>query len=175
MRRATPELLRALRATAVRLAAGESYQWTHQGRCNCGHLARELTTFSAAELHRMALEKPGDWSEKAREYCPSSGYPIDHVIEQMLRVGLTLEDIQHLERLSDPAVLARVPADRRPLRRDVREDVVAYLLAFAAHVESALGRADAVARLNAGLDPSDVAPPAPRSPRRAARVLDSVS
>lgn len=136
-RGANPDLVEALRATATLLAAGADYRWTHMGRCNCGLLAQTVTGLPAAEIHRRALEKAGDWGEQARDYCPASGYPIDHVIGALLDLGLTREDLWHLERLSDPEVLGRLPAGRRELDCRMRGPVVVYLRAWADLVEEA--------------------------------------
>ena len=131
MARPTLALIHALRATAARLADGVEYRWTHMGACNCGHLAQTITTLPRAEIHRLALERAGDWGEQAVEYCPASGYPIDHVIERMLEVGLELSDVTGLERLSDPKVLRRFPVGERALSFRRREDVVRYMEAWA--------------------------------------------
>lgn len=127
MGRPTHELVEALRSTAQRLRTGVPYRWTHQGACNCGHLAQTVTRLSKAELHRIALEKAGDWAEHAIDYCPDSGYPLDHVIEKILGLGLTTDDIVHLERLSDPAVVAAARLQGRDLDYRSRDDVVWYL------------------------------------------------
>lgn len=129
-------LINALRATAARLGrAGVRYRWTHQGTCNCGHLAQTLTRLSAAEIHRRALQRVGDWTEHAREHCPDSGLAIDDLLNVMLDAGLTSGDIEHLERLSCPRVRRRLPAGRRDLRRDRRADVVLYLETWAEMLE----------------------------------------
>jgi hypothetical protein len=86
---------------------------------------------SKAELHRIALEKAGDWAEHAIDYCPDSGYPLDHVIEKILGLGLTTDDIVHLERLSDPAVVAEAKSQGRDLDYRSRDDVVWYLECWA--------------------------------------------
>ncbi len=136
MARPTPELIAALRQTGLRLSDGAPYQWTHMGACNCGHLAQTVTHRPAAELHALALEKRGDWADKAMDYCPTSGYPIDHVIGELLGLGLYLDDIIHLERLSDPAVLGAIGAARRPLNHKRRDDVVLYLTTWADQLEA---------------------------------------
>lgn len=135
--RANPDLVEALRATAARLQAGAEYRWTHMGSCNCGHLAQTVTRLSPAEIHRLALQKPGDWGEQAveyrppTEYCPTSGLPIDHVIQALLDLGLSRDDLRHLERLSDVEVLRRLPVERRNLDQRQRRDVVVYLRTWA--------------------------------------------
>ena len=126
-------LVHALRTVADRLAAGAPFQWGHMGHCNCGHLAQVVTTRSAAEIHKSAiLRRTGEWSEYANDYCPS-GALIDDIFEDLLALGLTREDIAHLEDLSDPVVLAEV--GRIHLRRNDRDDAIAYFRAFADVVE----------------------------------------
>ncbi len=129
--RANPDLIEALRVTAARLAAGAEYRWTHMGSCNCGHLAQTVTRLPREEIHRLALQKAGDWGEQALDHCPTSGYPIDHVIRSLLDLGLTGDDLRHLERLSDARVLRRLPVDRRHLDQRDRDDVVVYLRTWA--------------------------------------------
>lgn len=136
MARPTRTLIAALRVTAARLSGQSVYRWTHMGACNCGHLAQTLTHRTREEIHRLALEKAGDWGEHAVDYCPSSGYPIDHVIARMLDAGLALRDIERLERLSDPKVLRRLPVQHLDHRR--RDHTVRYLLAWADLLEEEL-------------------------------------
>ncbi len=130
-------LAAALRATAARLRLGSSYQWGHFGACNCGHLAQTLTDLPPEAIHRAAVERARDWGDAAVEYCPASGYPLDHIVSRMVAAGLELDDIRHLEELSDRRVLARLPEGRRHLRRNVREDVVLYLETWAGLLEEA--------------------------------------
>ena len=104
----------ALRVTAKRITSGSRYKWTHMGACNCGHLAQTVTFNSPEALHKIALQRAGDWAEQTREYCPTSGYPLDFVISALLDLGATLQELRDLERLSDPkralAVLMTVEA-----------------------------------------------------------------
>lgn len=129
------ELVIALRSTARRLAAGSSYQWGHLGQCNCGHLVQTVCRIAPAQIHRLALEREGDWEALANAYCPTSGLAIDQVIEELLNMGLTRDDIGHLEKLDDPAVLNALPGGHRWLRRNAREDVVLYMQTWAALLE----------------------------------------
>jgi hypothetical protein len=139
MATATLALVTALRTTAARMASGAVYTWTHLGACTCGHLAQTLTPLSPAEIHRLALQRPGDWAEQALEFCPSSGLPLDHVFSTMLAVGLSTDDIAHLERLADPRVhQALDPTLVRSLDYRNRDHVVAYLQAWAALLEGEL-------------------------------------
>ncbi len=126
-----PDLIAALRATARRLEGGAVYRWTHMGSCNCGHLAQTLTRLPREEIHRRLLERAGDWGEQAREYCPASGFPMDHVLAVIFDAGLTRDDVYHLERLSDPDVLRHLPVGERHLDHRRRRDVVRYLRTWA--------------------------------------------
>ena len=131
-------LIEALRQTAYRLQNGAYYQWSHQGSCNCGHLAQTITNLSKAEIHKMALEKEGNWEEKSVEYCKTSGYTIDHVIESMLNLGLTTDDIANLEKLSCPKILEYISSEKTTMVRNNKEDVVLYMRAWANMLEDEL-------------------------------------
>ncbi|MGF7215986.1 hypothetical protein GGR92_002126 [Spirosoma lacussanchae] len=138
MARPTPELIDALRRTARNLANGSPYQWGHMGGCNCGNLAQVLTKLNKDQIHRYAMQRYGDWNEQVDDYCPTSQMPLDIVINEMLNAGLMLEDLKHLERLDDRAVLARFPLEKRYLKHNVRDDVVAYMNAWADLLEEQL-------------------------------------
>lgn len=132
MAKASAHLITALRRTARTIQEGAPYQWGHMGSCNCGHLAQELTVYTKAEIHARALRsRSGDWNEQLIDYCPTSGLPLDEVISEMLSQGLSREDLQQLERLSDPEVLRRIPQGRLPLHHNLRRDVVLYFSCWA--------------------------------------------
>lgn len=97
------------------------------GRCNCGHLVQAVTELSPREIHHMALQKPGDWERQALDYCPESGYEIDFVIGTLLDLGLTKQDLVHLERLSDPQIIKQLPLGERDLNFRKKQDVLLYL------------------------------------------------
>jgi hypothetical protein len=143
MARASLALVTALRATAARLTCSEVYAWGHHGQCNCGHLVQTLCGLPPAQIHEIALEGDGDWETLANAYCPTSGHAIDELLTALVNAGLSTDDIAHLERLDDPAVLAALPGGHRWLRRNVREDAVAYLHAWADLLERALPAAAA--------------------------------
>ena len=108
------------------------------GGCNCGNLAQELTKFNKDQIHRYAMQRHGDWNEQAEDYCSTSSMPIDLLINEMLNAGLQLEDLKHLERLDDRQVLVRFPIEKRFLKHNLREDVVAYMNAWAELLEEQL-------------------------------------
>ncbi|RIW14603.1 hypothetical protein D0X99_13735 [Algoriphagus lacus] len=128
MAKANPRLIAAIEKTVAKLTNGAAYQWGHMGACNCGNLAQELTHFSKAEIHQYAMQRHGDWNEQLLDYCPTSGFPMDLMISKILEHGLTLDDLAHLERLSDPKILSRIPKERRDLmNKNSRQDVILYM------------------------------------------------
>lgn len=138
------DLVIALRSTATRLAAGSTYQWGHLGMCNCGQLAQTITQRSKREIHEAALALGGEWRDRARDYCPTSGLPIDGIIRELLDCGLSPTDLADLEYLADDRVLRRLdPA--RELQRNRREDVIDYLQAWAGLLDDELGQREATA------------------------------
>ena len=138
MARCSIEMIEALRETASRLHKGASYQWGHMGSCNCGNLAQTITKYSKGKIHGAAMWRYGDWREQLRDYCPHSGLPMDEVIDQMLDFGFTRQELAHLERLSDPAILNALPQAKRQLKHNQRDDVVLYLTIWAKLLETQL-------------------------------------
>lgn len=132
------ELIQALKTTARKIEHNTSYQWGHMGLCNCGFLAQEITSLSKDEIHRRAMQRHGDWSEQLNDYCPTSGLPMDDLIDQLVNFGFTLEELRHLERLSDQTVLQRLPLEKRYLSHNVKADVIVYLNAWANLLEESL-------------------------------------
>ncbi len=126
---ATPsfELIQALRSTTARLRESADYQWGHMGACNCGFLAQTVTRLDKAAIHDAAMARRGDWEEQANAFCAGSGYLIDDIIEALVGLGLTTDDIGHLEKVSGPEVLARLPEGERYLARNRRDHVILYL------------------------------------------------
>jgi hypothetical protein len=137
MARVSADLIAAFRRTINKLKNDAIYQWGHMGACNCGNLAQEITKLSKAEIHQYAMEKSGDWNEQLIDYCPTSGYPMDLMISKMIESGLTIDELKHLERLSDPKVLAHIPMPQRhQLKKNVKEHVVLYLEAWTDMLEN---------------------------------------
>ncbi|SHN26745.1 hypothetical protein SAMN04488057_11527 [Cyclobacterium lianum] len=128
MATANPKLIFDLRKTVAKLKKGAPYQWGHMGACNCGNLAQEIIQISKAEIHRLAMQRSGDWSEQLVDYCPSSGMPMDLMITKLLDAGLDRDDLIHLEKLSDPKILALIPKDRRDkMKKNSLSDLIIYL------------------------------------------------
>ncbi|GAO45055.1 hypothetical protein [Flavihumibacter petaseus] len=151
-----PTLIAALRAAADRLREGVYYSWGHHGACNCGQLLQVVTHFSKEEILTGAHTVPGEWTEIAAEYCPVTGTPVELLMKALTDIGMTPTDIHHLEYLSDREVLEALPGGFRWLKRNRREDLEAYLEAFAGLLENRI-----------------VLPPAKNTARKAA-VLASV-
>lgn len=124
-------LIEVLRKTSQKLDSSNNYQWGHMGLCNCGFLAQEITKLTKEEIHRRAMQRHGDWSEQLNDYCPTSGLPMDDLISELIEFGFTREELAHLERLSDPTVLAEIPLEQRNLKHNYKADVVKYLIAWA--------------------------------------------
>lgn len=128
MARPSIELITAFRKTIDKLKNGAPYQWGHMGACNCGNLAQEITEFSKGEIHQYALQRHGDWNEQLNDYCPTSGLPMDTVIDQLVSAGLSIADLGHLEKLSSPEVLKQIPFEKRMnLKKNKKEDVIFYM------------------------------------------------
>lgn len=139
MARASIKLIEALKRTANKLNKGEKYMWGHMGACNCGNLAQELTKYSRQEIHAFAMRGRGDWSEQAEAYCAGTSLPMEFILADLLKEGLTTEDLIHLERLSDKAVLNKIPHERRiQMKHNDRADVVLYLKSWAELLEEKL-------------------------------------
>jgi len=129
------ELIQAIRQAARKLEASPRYQWGHMGACNCGFLAQEVTQLTKEDIHKRAMLGQGDWSEQLNDYCPTNGLPFDEVISKLIRLGFDTIDLQHLERLSNPAILRALPADKRNLMYNRKADVVLYMKVWAEQLE----------------------------------------
>jgi hypothetical protein len=135
MAKASIDLVIAIRNTIKNLKQADNYQWGHMGSCNCGFLVQEITKFRKDEIHKRALQGHGDWSEQLNDYCPGSGMPMEDVISLMLEVGLDIDDLKHLERLSDPKILRSLPGPTQTLRHNHKADVILYYQAWAILLE----------------------------------------
>jgi hypothetical protein len=130
------KIITALRKTATELENGNRYEWGHMGSCNCGNLAQTITKFSRAEIQKYALEKRGDWTNQLVDYCPTSGYPMDMIIEKMLDFGFSKVDLRNLEWLSDDKILAKIKVGF--LNRNLKSDTITYLKTWAILLEDQL-------------------------------------
>lgn len=132
------ELIDALRETAQRLENGASYAWGHHGACNCGNLLQVVTKLTKQEILQRAHTGLGEWTELADDYCGVTNAPVDLLLSKLMGLGLTNTDVHNLEYLEDKKVLALLPGGFRWLRRNDRDDVIAYFRAFAQLLEDQL-------------------------------------
>lgn len=130
MARVSISLIQALREATSELEKSKSYQWGHMGLCNCGHLAQVVCKMDSQSIHQYALQGQGDWSEQTLAYCPTSGLPFDWIISELINFGFDAQDLRHLEKLSDPKVLAHPTVLGKRLLHNKKEDVVEYLNAW---------------------------------------------
>lgn len=138
MAKVSLELVNVIRKAARKIANHKDYQWGHMGACNCGFLAQEVTRLTKAEIHQRAMTGHGDWTEQLNDYCPTSGLPMDGLIDELFRFGFDADDLKHLERLSDGRVLRTLPLESRNLKHNVNSDVVRYMNAWANLLEEEL-------------------------------------
>ena len=136
MAQPTLKLINALRETANKLRNGSHYAWGHHGACNCGNLVQVITQFTEGEILRYAHTGIGEWTELAQEFCPITNAPFSLVIKKLEEVGLTPTDIHHVEYLNDKEVLKNLEGGFRWLKRNKREDAIAYFEAFANVLEN---------------------------------------
>jgi len=127
------KLVSAIRRAADNISSDDGYEWGHMGRCNCGHLARELTSLSAADIQRYAMEKSGDWADQVLDFCPTSGMTMDWLISELSSYGLSHRDLIDLERLSNIEVLEKAGA--QTLSKNKAADVAHYMNTWAGILE----------------------------------------
>ncbi|HEV3211740.1 MAG TPA: hypothetical protein VGY91_15900 [Chthoniobacterales bacterium] len=130
--------MQILRETADRIETGAEYQWSHFGKCNCGHLAQTATRFTAVQIHRSAFCRLAEWSEIPEDFCPQTGALLDRVVDALFELGLNATDLRNLEDLSDGEVLRNLPGGFRYLERNQRQDAVAYMRSWANLLEAQL-------------------------------------
>lgn len=133
-------LIDALRKTAHRLKQGAPYAWGNHGACNCGNLLQTVTHLSKEEILKYAHSGIGEWTELAQDYCGITQAPVDMLLSELQKIGLTPSDIHNLEYLEDKEVLKQLPGGFRWLKKNVREDVIVYFETFAHLLEEKLAR-----------------------------------
>ncbi|OHX65875.1 hypothetical protein [Flammeovirga pacifica] len=132
-------LITKLREAAENITLGADYMWGHPGKCNCGHLVQAITPLNAKEIYQNAQkQKLDEWSEFANDYCPASGMPVDNMIDVLLDVGLEVQDIPHLEYLSNKKILKALPGGFRYLQKGNRSDAAEYMQTWANVLEDEL-------------------------------------
>ena len=134
-------LVNILRETSARLELGDFYQWSHFGRCNCGHLVQTVTRLSAAEIHAVCSPELLEWSEIPDDYCAGTGLRLEYVLDRLRELGLCWDDLRQVEDLSNACVLHALPGGHRWLQRNCREDVIVYFRTWADLLAKDLGDA----------------------------------
>jgi hypothetical protein len=134
----TIALIDALRLTATNLRNGAYHSWGHHGACNCGNLVQSVTKFTKEEILRHAHTGTGEWTELAIDFCPITNAPLTLIFNKLEEIGLTPSDIHHIEYLSDREVLNNLPGGFRWLKRNKKEDAIAYFETFATVLEEKL-------------------------------------
>lgn len=86
---------------------------------------------------RPALDE-GAWEPENIGACNATGAPLDVVFDRLVAIGLDDDDIRGLERLSDPAVRRRLGTNTQDYPHYKRENVIAYLRAWADLLEAEL-------------------------------------
>ncbi len=56
---------------------------------------------------------------------------MDDLISEMLAAGFDTDDLKHLERLSDPAILRMIPGPKGNISHNVKDDVILYMNTWA--------------------------------------------
>jgi hypothetical protein len=138
MAQPTFELIQALRLTAKNLENGAYHSWGHHGACNCGNLVQSVTEFTKDEILGYAHDGAGEWTELAIDFCPITNAPLALIFHKLEEIGLTPTDIHHIEYLSDVDVLNNLPGGKRWLKRNKKEDAIAYFETFANVLEEKL-------------------------------------
>jgi hypothetical protein len=137
-------LISALRETALRLRDGATYAWGNHGACNCGNLLQVITPLSRQEIMSYAQTGIGEWTELAEDYCGFTSAPVDLLLSKLSEAGLTPTDIHNLEYLDNREVLENLPGGFRWLKRNERQDVIAYFETFADMLEARLLSAELI-------------------------------
>jgi hypothetical protein len=80
----------------------------------------------------------GAWEPQDVGACQVTGAPLDEVLKRMYSLGLSPDDVEHLERLSDPQVRRRLGNNTGYFPHHQRDNVIAYLRAWADLLEERL-------------------------------------
>ena len=99
--------------------------------------AHELVRAQPDYGDRPALDE-GAWEPENVGACRASGARLDSILESMVRLGLDPHDIAHLERLSDPEIRRKLGTNTEYFAHYLRENVIAYLSAWADLLEAQL-------------------------------------
>lgn len=108
MAKASVELILVLRKAADNLQQTNDYMWQHMNSCDCNFLMREITILQQDEIHKL------------------------------IAFGFDIDDLKHLQHLSDDAILSSLPVEERNLHPHIKHDVIKYIRAWATLLENKL-------------------------------------
>jgi hypothetical protein len=103
-----------------------------------------ITPLSRQEIMSYAQTGIGEWTELAEDYCGVTNAPVDLLLSKLSEAGLTPTDIHNLEYLDNREVLENLPGGFRWLKRNERQDVIAYFETFADMLEARLLSAELI-------------------------------
>lgn len=140
---ATPnlKLIAALRAAADGVESGrDDYAWTNAETCNCGIVAQKLTGFDKLrlrdELEPLVFDNLfyGHWCSTPT--CVVTGKRTSQIFSAIRDAGMSMDDIDNLENLSDPEVLRNMRVSH--LTKWNPEHFILYVRAWADMLEEQL-------------------------------------
>ena len=107
-------LIQAIESLISKLKDGTiHYYWNNFTSCNCGLLAQELIGCNESHLDKIMCEIPFGarlWTITSK-YCKSTGICYDTIFKYLFETGLTIEDIEDLEYLSNEEILKETDID----------------------------------------------------------------
>lgn len=91
------------------------------GTCNCGNLAQDITNKSKQKIHGATMQKKWGLERSTKGLYSTRKLPLDHIMSELTESGLILEDLIHLEKLSDPTI-----SEESTLSNNEKEDRILY-------------------------------------------------
>ena len=113
--------------------------WTQQARVFEQTPKKKPSSFPQPDYgdDRPALDE-GAWEPENVGACSLTGMSLDVVFETLASVGLDSNDVQHLERLTDPEIRRRLGTHNDHFPHNDRQNVIDYLNAWADLLEEQL-------------------------------------
>jgi hypothetical protein len=102
------------------------YDWVQQSSCNCGVVLQAATGMTALELqkewsreynsaaHSKKFIKAKSWRAFVQATCSATGIPVRGVLLKLYGLGVSPEDISHLEFMNNEAILAKSGISKAP-------------------------------------------------------------
>jgi hypothetical protein len=137
----TTELIDALRTAADKIESGEwKYGWYSSRKCNCGLVARAIvgeTVKSPVSTWNDFKEGLNQYPQRRSDICLQSGFTYKELYDRLTDAGLTNEDFEELERLSNESVVKSMSQSASDVDYTVRSHVIEYLRTWADLLETA--------------------------------------